>query len=71
MSKTKLLNLDMMSLQNIDEDGHFLDHHTHIVPWYSPPIQRQRWGEDSVLPHVNWGDLFFDLFYVAMVSCTF
>lgn len=54
-------------LQNIDEDGHFLDHHTHIVPWYSPPIQRQRWGEDSVLPHVNWGDLFFDLFYVAMV----
>jgi len=58
-------------LQNIDEDGHFLDHRTHIVPWYSPPIQRQRWGEDSVLPHVNWGDLFFDLFYVAMVSCTF
>lgn len=56
-------------LQNIDEDGHFLDHHTHIVPWYSPPIQRQRWGEDSVLPHVNWGDLFFDLFYVAMVRC--
>jgi len=54
-------------LQNIDEDGHFLDHHTHIVPWYGPPIQRQRWREDSVLPHVNWGDLFFDLFYVAMV----
>ena len=32
---------------------------------YSPPRQRQKWGSDYVLPHVNWGDLFFDLFYVA------
>jgi hypothetical protein len=32
---------------------------------YSPPLQRQRWGETQILPRVNWGDLFFDLFYVA------
>ena len=33
--------------------------------WYDPPIQRQRWDEEQFLPHVNWGDLFFDLFYVG------
>ena len=27
--------------------------------------QRQRWDDHQILPHVNWGDLFFDLFYVA------
>jgi hypothetical protein len=32
---------------------------------YCPPKQRQKWGETQVLPRVNWGDLFFDLFYVA------
>ena len=32
---------------------------------YDPPRQRQRWGDDEVLPHVNWAGLFFDLFYVA------
>lgn len=35
------------------------------VRFIRPPIQRQRWDDDQVLPHVNWGDLFFDLFYVA------
>ena len=35
------------------------------VPLYCPPKQRQRWGDHYILPHVNWGDLFFDLFYVA------
>jgi hypothetical protein len=30
-----------------------------------PSKQRLRWGEDHVLPHVNWGGLFFDLFYVV------
>lgn len=29
------------------------------------PRQRQKWGEAQILPHINWGDLFFDLFYVA------
>jgi hypothetical protein len=33
--------------------------------FYRPPKQRQRWGQTQVLPRVNWGDLFFDLFYVA------
>ena len=32
---------------------------------YSPPRQRQKWGDAQSLPHVNWGDLFFDLHYVA------
>ena len=32
---------------------------------FSPPRQRQKWGDNQVLPRVNWGDLFFDLFYVA------
>ena len=32
---------------------------------YAPPRQRQKWNSDYVAPHVNWGDLFFDLFYVA------
>ena len=54
--------------------SHRSDHHHHHhqfvslsedVPLYSPPKQRQRWGEQQILPHVNWGDLFFDLFYVA------
>jgi len=32
---------------------------------FSPPCQRQQWGSDQILPHVNWENLFFDLFYVA------
>ena len=35
------------------------------IRFWTPPRQRQRWGDDDMLPHVNWGDLFFDLFYVA------
>jgi hypothetical protein len=30
-----------------------------------PPKQRQKWGDTQILPRVNWGDLFFDLYYVA------
>jgi len=36
-----------------------------IVRLFSPSRQRQKWGSNQVLPHVNWGDTFFDLFYVA------
>mmetsp|Transcript_5699 Transcript_5699/g.7280 ORF Transcript_5699/g.7280 Transcript_5699/m.7280 type:complete len:563 (+) Transcript_5699:38-1726(+) len=39
--------------------------HHHADWFWKLPIQRQRWGDQQVLPHVNWGDLFFDLFYVA------
>ena len=31
----------------------------------SQPLPRQRWGDKQILPHVNWGDIFFDLFFVA------
>ena len=48
------------------------DHNTTIlyrptqrVVLYSPPQQRQKWGDSQVLPRVNWFDLFFDLFYVG------
>jgi len=41
------------------------DSHGGGISFYARPAQRQRWGEDQVLPHVNWGDIFFDLFYVA------
>eukprot|EP00568_Trieres_chinensis_P012950 CAMPEP_0183297968 /NCGR_PEP_ID=MMETSP0160_2-20130417/5108_1 /TAXON_ID=2839 ORGANISM="Odontella Sinensis, Strain Grunow 1884" /NCGR_SAMPLE_ID=MMETSP0160_2 /ASSEMBLY_ACC=CAM_ASM_000250 /LENGTH=530 /DNA_ID=CAMNT_0025459881 /DNA_START=177 /DNA_END=1769 /DNA_ORIENTATION=- len=35
------------------------------APCYCRPQQRQKWDEPQEHPHVNWGDLFFDLFYVA------
>lgn len=63
------------STRNIDDDGdglhHGLDdghgdgHHSGRIPFYAYPRQRQKWGEAQILPHINWGDLFFDLFYVA------
>ena len=37
------------------------------TPWYSPPVQRLRWGDEQTEPPENWMDLFFDLFYVAAV----
>jgi hypothetical protein len=24
-------------------------------PFYSKPVQRQRWGDEQVRPHTNWG----------------
>jgi len=35
------------------------------VNFYARPQQRQKWGDAQCLPRVNWGDLFFDLFFVA------
>lgn len=35
------------------------------MPYYTHPKQRQIWGEAQVVPHKDWGDIFFDLFYVA------
>lgn len=55
-------------------NGHNTEHVLHLsarkhlherVPFYARPKQLQRWGETQMLPHVNWGDLYFDLFYVA------
>jgi hypothetical protein len=39
------------------------------VCFFAPPRQRQRWGDNQILPRVNWGDLFFDLFYGTSLSC--
>lgn len=36
-----------------------------LMPFFTRPVQRQKWGDTQVKPIVNWGDLFFDLFYVA------
>jgi len=47
------------NLGDIDENGQFHDEHDHLKPFYSPPVQRQRWGEDQVLPHVNWGEYLY------------
>ena len=38
------------------------------IPMYSPPLQRQRWDEAASLPHVDWGDMFLDLFYVSVCA---
>ena len=43
--------------------GHFAGHGDHggaSLPFYAPPVQRQRWGEDQVLPHVNWVRISFN-----------
>jgi len=51
--------------KNEEGDSHHGHGHNLRIPFYSRPAQRQMWDDDQVLPHVNWGDLFFDLFYVA------
>ena len=33
--------------------------------WWSPPKQRQKWGDSQILSGGNWSQIFFDLFYVA------
>mmetsp|Transcript_6723 Transcript_6723/g.14661 ORF Transcript_6723/g.14661 Transcript_6723/m.14661 type:complete len:266 (+) Transcript_6723:119-916(+) len=38
-------------LETLDEDGHGHDHDG-ILPWYSPPIQRQRWDKDQIVSFV-------------------
>ena len=35
-----------------------LDHANELegeFPFYSKPVQRQRWGDEQVRPHTNWG----------------
>ncbi|CAJ1949017.1 unnamed protein product [Cylindrotheca closterium] len=56
-----------VKMKKLDADGHFADTGSLKVPWYAPPIQRQRWGDEHTLPIVNYGTLFFDLFFVAAV----
>lgn len=55
-----------MTANNHDSHSHDQHHgHTQGFNMIAPPVQRQKWGDTQVLPHVNWGDLFFDLFYVS------
>ncbi len=54
-----------INVDELDEDEPEDHHHKKNDAWYLPPVQRQRWCDDQILPHVNWGDLFFDLFYVG------
>jgi low temperature requirement protein LtrA len=35
------------------------------MAFFRPIIQRQRWGDDQLPAHTDWGNIFFDLFYVA------
>jgi hypothetical protein len=57
------------SLHHDHQDAHHHHPASHDddapLPFYAPPRQRQRWGDAQVAPHTNWGDVFFDLFYVA------
>lgn len=50
-----------------EQASHDCGHHDDgaSMQFYLPPLQRQRWGQEQILPHTDWGDLFFDLFYVA------
>lgn len=56
-----------IKLKKLDADGHFKDMGSLKIPWYTPPIQRQRWEDEHTLPIVNHGTLFFDLFFVGAV----
>ena len=47
------------------DDDDSVGHDGQEFPLYSRPVQRQRWDEEQPHPHTNWGDTFFDLFYVA------
>ena len=40
-------------------------YHPGALRLFAPPRQRQTWNDTQILPRLNWGDLFFDLFYVA------
>jgi hypothetical protein len=55
-------------MTNIHDEAHDDGHHGHHgegFQFYAKPRQRQRWGDAQVLPHTDFGDTFFDLFYVA------
>ena len=55
-------SMDEPDKANVTHQNH---HQGGSTPFYRPPLQRHRWHEEICLPHINWGDLFFDLFYVG------
>lgn len=52
-------------VNNVTAEQANVSYHPRRVLLYAPPRQRRKWGDSDVLPRINWGDLFFDLFYVA------
>ena len=54
-------------MKKLDVDGHFKTKENLRAPWYSVPIQRQRWNDQQTLPDSNYGSLFFDLFFIGAV----
>ena len=54
-------------MKKLDVDGHFKDKNNLQAPFYSVPIQRQRWNSEHTLPDSNYGSLFFDLFFIGAV----
>jgi hypothetical protein len=62
---TDLVADDLLKLSQRPDLHHDISYHPGRVHFYLAPQQRQTWGDSQVLPRVNWGDLFFDLFYVA------
>lgn len=42
-----------------------ISYHPGLVALFAAPCQRQKWGDNQILPRTNWGDLFFDLWYVS------
>merc|ERR1712176_236026 len=46
--------------------NHHHDHHDDMnMEFYSPPKQVQFWDGEQIALHADWGQLFYDLTYVA------
>lgn len=43
--------IDFSEIEDEDNDQqeHFVDGQDPVLLWYSPPMQRQRWGEDQIV----------------------
>ena len=54
-----------MRRASMDAAPYDVSYRPSLLLLYSRPVQRQKWGDTQVLPRVDWGDLFFDLFYVG------
>ena len=65
LAVTNVISNDLQEKEqhpNLQHDISFHPGHIHL---YQAPQQRQTWGDTQNLPRVNWGDLYFDLFFVA------
>ncbi|GKY94188.1 hypothetical protein MPSEU_000384800 [Mayamaea pseudoterrestris] len=55
----------MMRRASLDAAPYDVSYRPSLLLLYSKPQQRQTWNDAQVLPRVDWGDVFFDLFYVG------